>query len=72
MVINMKVEEVVRDKFNLFRDMMYTNKSDENEDYLYLLNLSTDDEIKEIFGALKIIEEQLNKIGYIQDECWGR
>ena len=72
MVINMKVEEVVRDKFNLFKDMMYTNKSDENEDYLYLLNLSTDDEIKEIFGALKIIEEQLNKIGYIQDECWGR
>ena len=68
----MKVEEVVRDKFNLFKDMMYTNKSDENEDYLYLLNLSTDDEIKEIFGALKIIEEQLNKIGYIQDECWGR
>ena len=65
----MKVEEVVRDKFNLFKDMMYTNKSDENEDYLYLLNLSTDDEIKEIFGALKIIEEQLNKIGYIQDEC---
>ena len=72
MVINMKVEEVVRDKFNLFKDMMYTNKSDENEDYLYLLNLSTDDEIKEIFGALKIIEEQLNKIAYIQDECWGR
>ena len=72
MVINMRVEEVVRDKFNLFKDMMYTNKSDENEDYLYLLNLSTDDEIKEIFGALKIIEEQLNKIGYIQDECWGR
>ena len=68
----MKVEEVVRDKFNLFKDMMYTNKSDENEDYLHLLNLSTDDEIKEIFGALKIIEEQLNKIGYIQDECWGR
>ena len=68
----MKVEEVVRDKFNLFKDMMYTNKSDENEDYLYLLNLSTDDEIKEIFGALKIIEEQLNKIGYIQDECWSR
>ena len=68
----MKVEEVVRDKFNLFKDMMYTNKSDENEDYLYLLNLSTDDEIKEIFGALKIIEERLNKIGYIQDECWGR
>ena len=72
MVINMRVEEVVRDKFNLFKDMMYTNKSDENEDYLHLLNLSTDDEIKEIFGALKIIEEQLNKIGYIQDECWGR
>ena len=71
----MKVEKVVRDKFNLFKDMMYTkhtNTSDENEDYLYLLNLSTDDEIKEIFGALKIIEEQLNKIGYIQDECWSR
>ena len=68
----MRVEEVVRDKFNLFKDMMYTNKSDENEDYLHLLNLSTDDEIKEIFGALKIIEEQLNKIAYIQDECWGR
>ena len=75
----MKVEEVVRDKFNLFKDMMYTNKSDENEDYLHenedylhLLNLSTDDEIKEIFGALKIIEEQLNKIAYIQDECWSR
>ena len=72
MVIKMKVEEVVRDKFNLFKDMMHTNKSDENEDYLYLLNISTDDEIKEIFGALKIIEEQLNKIAYIQDECWSR
>lgn len=75
MVIKMKVEEVVRDKFNLFKDMMYTNTSDENEekeDYLHLLNLSTDDERIEIFKALKIIEEQLNKIAYIQDKCWSR
>ena len=51
----MKVEEVVRDKFNLFKDMMYTNISDDDEDYLHLLNLSTDDERTEIFEALKII-----------------
>lgn len=72
MVIKMKVEEVVRDKFNLFKDMMYTNTSDDDEDYLHLLNLSTDDERTEIFEALKIIEEQLNKIAYIQDKCWSR
>ena len=68
----MKVDEVVRDKFNLFKDMMYTNTSDDDEDYLHLLNLSTDDERTEIFEALKIIEEQLNKIAYIQDKCWSR
>lgn len=72
MVIKMKVDEVVRDKFNLFKDMMYTNTSDDDEDYLHLLNLSTDDERTEIFEALKIIEEQLNKIAYIQDKCWSR
>ena len=53
----MNVEEVVRDKFNLFKDMMSTSTSDENEDYLYLLNLSTDDEIKaisqDVYGVMK-------------------
>lgn len=68
----MKVEEVVRDKFNLFKDMMYTNTSNDDEDYLHLLNLSTEDERTEIFEALKIIEEQLNKIAYIQDDCFSR